>query len=495
MRPVAITAFVATAVVLLPKPAHTPTSIHHAGCAAPAVSRVVLSGRDVRGGLGSGSPPSRLGTTMRWYRWRPATTTLQRRTHGVGSTDVLGLVSMGELAPLRTRYGFQVIRTFPQLRAAEVRVSHSLVACAARDPRVRYLSPLGVQRHSASTPNDPLLSTIDPWTQLPYEWQFEAAHVDRALDLSPGSRTTLVGMIDSGAADVPDLAGKVDQRWTVSQRGKLTRDRRASDLVGHGTAVASLLAANVDDGFGMAGFGGATHLIVVRAWKFNDVSTAAALMKLDSLGVRIVNMSFGGDAPETPLMLDAIHKAAADGMLLVAATGNSSHAVSHPAADLQPAGGRASYGLAVGASDVHGNLAAFSNSGNHLSLLAPGDYDGPCTGVLAAVEPASIAFDGSCYPTWTGAGGAFYAYASGTSFAAPEVAGVAALIWAARPTLTNYQVASIIKQSATRGADGWTPRMGCGVLDAGAALELAMSFSDAGWEAAAATEEPCSATG
>ena len=57
---------------------------------------------------------------------------------------------------------------------------------------------------------------------------------------------------------------------------------------------------------------------------------------------------------------------------------------------------------------------------------------------------------------------------------------MAALIWAKRPELKNYQVAGIIKQSARRDGAGWTPTMGCGVLDAGAALELATSYSGAG---------------
>jgi subtilisin family serine protease len=343
--------------------------------------------------------------------------------------------------------------------------------------------------------NDPLVWTVDPLTQLPYEWQFASSHVDRALDLSSGSPSIVVGTIDTGVADVPDLAGKVDQRWTVSRKGRLTRDKRTTVELAHGTAVASLIAANVGDGFGMAGFGGASHLITVHEWAFTDVSTAAALMKLDSLGVRIVNMSFGGDALETPIMLDAIHKAAVDGMLLVAAAGNSSHAVAHPAADLQPAGGVQSYGLAVGASDTHGNLAFFSNEGANLSLLAPGGDGDPCSGVLVAIAPLGDGFEGSCYPTWAGDGGAQYAYVSGTSFSAPEVAGVAALIWAARPELKNYQVADIIKQSARRNAGGWTPTMGCGALDAGAALELATSMTGDQWGAADAGNSPCSATG
>ena len=111
-------------------------------------------------------------------------------------------------------------------------------------------------------------------------------------------------------------------------------------------------------------------------------------MKLDTLGVRIVNMSFGEDAPEGPMLRDAIHKAAADGMLLVAAAGNSAADVAYPAADLQPPAAGRSYGLAVGATDVAGKLAQFSNSGERLSLVAPGGYDGPCSGVLVAVATA-----------------------------------------------------------------------------------------------------------
>ena len=69
------------------------------------------------------------------------------------------------------------------------------------------------------------------------------------------------------------------------------------------------------------------------------------------------------------------------------------------------------------------------------------------------------------------------------------------MIWAARPELKNYQVSDIIKQSANRGIGGWTPTMGCGVLDAGAALELAMSRSDSEWGTADAAASSCLATG
>ena len=67
---------------------------------------------------------------------------------------------------------------------------------------------------------------------------------------------------------------------------------------------------------------------------------------------------------------------------------------------------------------------------------------------------------------------------------------MAALIWAKRPELTNYQVAGIIKQSARRDGAGWTRTMGCGALDAGAALELATTYSGVG-----GPDGPCSTAG
>ena len=272
---------------------------------------------------------------------------------------------------------------------------------------------------------------------------FDAADVGPALALSPGSPSVVVGTIDTGAS-VPDIAGKVDSRWTVSPAGKITSNNTGNDYVGHDTAVASLIAAN---GFGMAGFGGATHVIAMRVPTMSAAAVAAALLKLDSLGARIVNMSFGSPAVEKPIVLAAIRKAQADGMLLVAAAGNSNDVVAHPAADLQLPGGVESAGLAVGASDGDGDgkLAFVSNSGENRSLLAHGLYRGACSGVLVAA-PINNMFVGACYPSWNGAGGSSCAYVSGTSFAAPEVVGIAALVWAARPGLSNYQVADIIRQ-------------------------------------------------
>ena len=156
------------------------------------------------------------------------------------------------------------------------------------------------------------------------------------------------------------------------------------DLVGHGTAVASIIAANNDDGFGMAGFGGATRVISFRDDLLSDESIAIATTKLVSLGVRIINISAGGRRVSSPLLQDAVQKAIAAGVLVVGSAGNDGlDVVSYPASNLQPPGGGLSYGLAVGATNFDGTRAAFSNQGTHLSLVAPGNYTGGCYGVLA----------------------------------------------------------------------------------------------------------------
>src|SRR3954451_6136095 len=178
-----------------------------------------------------------------------------------GGVAVLGVAHNDDLPALRAAYGFSVLRAIPSLRAAEIRVGST---SPARDSRVRYLSRVTTAHHTLSVFTDPLLVQIDPTTERPYEWQFAAANVGPALEISAGSASVVVGTIDSGAADIPDLAGKVDSRWTVSAKGKVTLAKGAIDDIGHGTAVASLIAAN---GFGMEGFGGATHVVSVRVPK------------------------------------------------------------------------------------------------------------------------------------------------------------------------------------------------------------------------------------
>jgi subtilisin family serine protease len=450
------------------------------------------------------SAPPNPGHPMQWFRSHTVERSLERGAARFGSTAVIGLESMRDLASLRWSYGFETVQAMPALRAARVHVDaaqlHALLVHATRDRRLRYVSPVGPPRRASDMPNDSLVQNLDPRTKLPYEWQFASANVGGALDLTSGDPRIQVGIVDTGVEAVPDLAGKIDGLYDVTAHGtQRSASAAGNDDYGHGTAVASLIAANDGDGFGMAGFGGAAHLIGIHAddqGRFYDVDLAQAIAKLDALGVRIVNLSIGGPEPSSPILVDAIDKAASDGVLIVAASGNDGGPVDWPAALLQHSGGGASYGLAVGAANAEGSHASFSNFGEHLSLVAPGIFTGDCSGVLVAL-PRRNQLSDTCYPQWTGSGGTEYAYVAGTSFASPEVAGVAALVWAVRPELKNYQVADIVKASADRDAGaGWSRTLGCGRLDAAAAVALALSRTAAEWASGApAAAGSCSAEG
>jgi hypothetical protein len=159
---------------------------------------------------------------------------------------------------------------------------------------------------------------------------------------------------------------------------------------------------------------------------------------------------------------------------MVAAAGNSGEGGDmpmYPAALLQPLGsnGQGGPGLAVGAASLGGSRAPFSNYGSYISLAAPGDD------VFGALSSAA---DASDWPRQAlpGAAAGIYGYGSGTSFASPEVAGAAALVWAANPSLSAADVAAILKQSAS-GNGNWNQDLGYGNLDVASAVARAQGVA------------------
>jgi subtilisin family serine protease len=204
----------------------------------------------------------------------------------------------------------------------------------------------------------------------------------------------------------------------------------------------------------------------------SDVDEAAGIVYAVKHGAKIINLSLGGLEPSA-LETRAVRYAQRHGVLIPAAAGNEfrdGNPVEYPAALLQPKGsdGRGGSGLSVGASIQKGERAYFSNTGSYISLAAPGDS------VFAALSGDS---------DWSrlslpGSNAGVYGFSSGTSFSAPEVAGAAALVWAANPALTARQVATVLKQTAS-GQGTWNPSLGFGVLDAAAGVALAPTIAPA----------------
>ena len=302
---------------------------------------------------------------------------------------------------------------------------------------------------------------------IAWEWQWNAARLNDVPDwVMRAAAGVKIAVIDSGAdLGAPDVADKRPATWSV-----LSRSTDVPDVLGHGTFVSSLAAGSVDNGLGISGFGGDAQLLVVQAIDsegyVTDVDEAAAIVYAVEHGARIVNLSIGG-SETSALERRTIHWAAAHGVLVVAAAGNEhdqGNAPEYPAALLQPVGsnGRGGIGLSVGATAMNGTRAYFSNTGSYLSLAAPGFN-------VFAAESAAAPWPRAQLP-WASPG--FYGWASGTSFSSPEVAGAAALVWAANPKLTAQQVASVLKRSAD--GNGWNSELGWGRLDAAAAVQLAL---------------------
>jgi subtilisin family serine protease len=438
------------------------------------------------------SPPPRLHRTMRWAH-SSGRRQLAMRFASTQDHAVVGLEHPADARAVASAYGVSVVAVDAGLHMIEVQAPpgtlDKLAHAAAWDGRLRFVEPL-VTRQYLRLHNDPALLQTDTVTGQPYEWNFGATHADLALNLSKGSPQILVGVVDTGVSEVPDLAGKIAETWYFDNQ-----DASADDTDGHGTAVSAIIAATADDGIGIAGFGGAARIVMYRDRLLNGFSDAVAIRRLVDRGVRIINMSFGGGILSTP-EFDALNYASDAGVLLVAAAGNNAEGqATWPARLIQSAGGVPGTGLAVGASTAAGIRVNFSNYGDNLSLLAPGAFaDGDChDGIYAPLSPVANFFDGNrCLRLFSDPPAtARYTYLNGTSFAAPEVAGAAALIWAAAPNLKSYEVAGLLLHGATQhNGVGWNATDGWGVLDVARSLELATGRSAADRIDLAATSGP-----
>ena len=372
------------------------------------------------------------------------------------------------LARALARRPATVVRRIPALNAVEVRPRGDLeryAAVLASEPGIVRVEPASTRRALV----EPAL--LPAPTDVP-QWQYTAVHADLVpAEVAQAASGVTIAVIDTGAdLGAPDLAARRPVAYSVRTGSGDVRDRN-----GHGTFVAALAAGSASNGDGIAGVAGDANLMIVQAGgptgSFSDVEEAAAIVYAVDRGARVINLSLGGASTST-IERRAIDYAASRGALLVAAVGNShsfGNPVEYPAALLQPVGSRGvgGVGLAVAASNRAGGRASFSSTGTHVSLAAPGER------VFSAVSSSSSA---GRYPRTPLPGSlrGLYGFGSGTSFAAPQVAGAAALVWAANPGLRAGEVASILEQTAS-GQGAWSPELGYGVLDVAAAIARAQS--------------------
>ena len=382
---------------------------------------------------------------------------------------VVGFHSNEELAAALENFpGAKIVRRLPHMKTVEVELPGRASDLRGR-PGIAFSHRPRVRRTMA----EPALTAMYR-PGLPYEWQYIATRENEVPDdVLRAAASVKIGVVDTGA-DVthPDLAGKTPETWDVVHHRTSARDND-----GHGTFVSSLAAGSVNNGEGIAGFGGDAQLLMVKAVgagdSFSDVDEAAAIIYAVDHGAKVVNLSIGGEGT-SPLEERAVQYAASNNVLLVAAAGNEhdeGNPVEYPAAALQPPGsnGQGGFGLSVGATTISGKRASFSNTGSQISLAAPGEN------VFGDIASTSTK---DWWPRYAlpGSVAGLYGWSSGTSFSSPEVAGAAALVWAANPSLSAQQVAAILKATAS-GNGRWNPRLGYGVIDVAAAVAKAQGQS------------------
>lgn len=298
------------------------------------------------------------------------------------------------------------------------------------------------------------------------QWYLGAINMFSTWNITTGSPTIKVAVIDGGFDCTHEDIGYGNDNYRnidptlgydyyqMSSTSMTKRD--------HGTQVAGIISAKTNNGTGIAGVAGgfgASGVTILPFCVTDGTPSGVDFGYIDDAiclavnnGAKVINMSFGTNdinlSHHTDIV-DAIDYAYSHGVTLVSITHNYNNSfVWFPACYSKV--------IAVGAMNQDYQRSTFSNYGNGLDLVAPGE---------------------GIYSTQINNG---YDYDLGTSFAAPQVAGVVALMLSVNPSLTPGQIMSKIRSTCTKLSgysynNGWNSYVGYGLLNAYAAVSAALS--------------------
>lgn len=313
------------------------------------------------------------------------------------------------------------------------------------------------------TPNDPLFSQ---------QWNLHAMGVQNAWRFTTGSKNVLIGIEDTGLA--VNSSGQIhsDLRSTIFSGNNYKDDLSLSPNITHGTSVQGVIAAASNNGVGITGinWNADVYHIDVMGGDAGDDDLAGATQKMidraNSQGQRLViNLSLTGGYSTAWEQLIAKNQ---DTVLFVIAVGNTDKNSLESPADLAS---KYKNAIAVGASwgtkDYYGNPKTpgerisydkwwGSNYGVGLTVMAPSEF--PSTDATSAPDSYNNRFNG-------------------TSASAPNVSGVASLVWSINQGLSATQIKDIVSQTAyDLGAPGYDTVYGYGFVNADAAVRRAMAL-------------------
>lgn len=307
---------------------------------------------------------------------------------------------------------------------------------------VEYLEVNSKVSSQAVFVNDPGYTTNPQ--NIDRQWGLPKAGFIPAWEKSVGSETNVVAVIDTGVdathEDLKSIRYVAGYDFISQQPIEINSN---SDNNGHGTLVAGILGASANNGLGIVGSNWQISLMPLKALdeggKGDVIAVAEAIVWAADNGAGFINLSIGGIGfGHNTTLADAISYAFNKNLVIVAAAGNDIAAAGsnldieavYPICD----DNNANMIIGVAASDQNDLKAGFSNYGkNCIDVTAPGKR------VLSTInyDPLTRKYSPNSY-----------AYASGTSLAAPLVVGQAALIKALYPASTNLQIRDRIISTA-----------------------------------------------
>jgi serine protease len=364
-------------------------------------------------------------------------------------------------------------------------------------PEVEYAEPDRIFQHTL-TPNDP---------QYVNQWHFSGPwgiNAPAAWDITTGSSSIVVAVVDSGITNHADLSGRTVPGYdfigdVLSANDGNGRDSDASDpgdwitpaenasgyFAGcgvsnsswHGTHVAGTIGAIGNNGIGVTGINWNSKILPVRVLGkcggyesdiLDGIKWAAGLsvpgVPANPNPAKVINLSLVGQGPCEATWQTTINNITAAGTVIVVAAGNGNDNANF----YTP--GNCNGVITVAATGNTGSRASYSNYGAAVDISAPGG-DGSAS-VLSTLNTGTTVPISDTYD-----------YYQGTSMATPHVVGVVSLMFSRNPYLTSGQVLQIIQNTAKAYPGGSTCNTsicGSGIVDAGAAVSavIPQSFFD-----------------
>jgi serine protease len=356
------------------------------------------------------------------------------------------------------------ILRFMRLKTPAGKTVEELVAIYSKNPDIEYAEPNFIVT-AYMVPNDPYYN--------PYQWHLDnpvygGINMQQAWDISTGSSSVIVAVIDSGVAyedysiylRAPDLAGTT----FVPGYDFVNGDNHPNDDNAHGTHVTGTIAQTTNNSYGVAGVAFQTAIMPIKVLgkdgSGSDTTVANGIQFAADNGAKVINMSLGGPSPSRTLE-NAVKYAYNKGVTIVASAGNDGkEGIGYPAAYKEC--------IAVGATRYDEKTTYYSNYGSEIDIVAPGgdvtvdqNGDGYGDGVFQQTfnpdtkDPTDFGF-------W---------FFQGTSMAAPHVSGVSALVIAKFGDIGPDNVRQKLQTTAEdHGAAGWDKYYGWGIVDAYKAL-------------------------